>query len=174
MPKPSPGGEGAPVRKLGRMRCMLPDTHVSTPHPSSASRGGSASDSFPSGGSPVSILPHRLSSFEPRVYRGGQDTKKQAPTRVSACKQAFQRLLNCGARRAAFRPYSSTLSPETLVFTWFSAFSFAVPSLINYLLDFVFTLHFEDASLSSLSFDVFNALFTTAESSAGLLYFAFA
>ena len=67
--------------------------------------GGSASDSFPSGGSPVSILPHRLSSFEPLVYRGGQDTKKQAPTGVSACKQALQRLLNCGARRAALRPY---------------------------------------------------------------------
>ena len=42
-----------------------------------------------------------------------------------------QRLLNCGARRAALRPYSCTLSPETLVFTRLSAFCPAVPSLIN-------------------------------------------
>jgi hypothetical protein len=33
-----------------------------------------------------------------------------------------QRLLNCGARRAALRPYSPDFLPETLVFTWFLSF----------------------------------------------------
>ena len=37
-------------------------------------------------------------------------------------EESDQRLLNWGARRAALRPYSIALLPETFVFTWFSWF----------------------------------------------------
>ena len=40
----------------------------------------------------------------------------------SSILELDQRLLNCGARRAALRPYSPDFLPGTLVFTWFSGF----------------------------------------------------
>ena len=58
------------------------------------------------------------------IRRSVPKRKKKTSTRQKRVlvEESDQRLLNWGARRAALRPYSIALLPETFVFTWFSWF----------------------------------------------------